>query len=208
MQGIMGNTKISNVGILVWRLQHWAKRRIILSWKMSQQLISLKFPPFLNTNTTREHVSREKLILSVFAHVLWVHHAAIYKRIEQEKRECFWDSLQMLMTDDSFVFIHEHDLAQACRNCEDWKILLIRPNELNRPGSETRREFGADLLSGHKVCCDIFWHVTAVITVFMFKVPFKEKNLMIILFSCCWTSRWSFPCQLIKVGLSELPVFH
>lgn len=52
---------------------------------MSQQLISLKFPPFLNTNT-REHVSREKLILSVFAHVLWVHHAAIYKRIEQEKK--------------------------------------------------------------------------------------------------------------------------
>lgn len=101
----------------------WAKRRIHLSWKMSQELISLKFPPFFswNTNTSREHVSREKLILSVFAHVLWVHCAAIYKRIEQggKTRECFWDSLQMLMTDDSFVFIHAHDLAQACRNCED-----------------------------------------------------------------------------------------
>lgn len=181
MQGIMGNTKFQ-----MWEFwsedfniaaELWAKRRINLSWKMSQQLISLKFPPFLNTNTTREHVSRKKLILSVFAHVLWVHRAAIYKRIEQEKRECFWDSLQMLMTDDSFVFIHEHDLAQACRNCEDWKILLIRPNELSRPGSETRQEFGADLLSGHKVCCDIFWHVTAVITVFMCaKFPLKKKT--------------------------------
>lgn len=40
------------------------------------------------------------------------------------------------------------------------------------------------------------------------KVPFKEKNLMIIPFSCCWTSRWSLLCQLIKVGLSELPAFH
>lgn len=65
----------------------WAKRRINLSWKMSQQLISLKFPPFSNTNTTREHASREKLILSAFAHVLRVHPAAIYKRIEQGKKK-------------------------------------------------------------------------------------------------------------------------
>lgn len=167
----------------------WAKRRINLLWKMSQQMISLKFPPFLNTNTTREHVSREKPILSVFAHVLGVHHAAIYKRIEHGKKtQCFWNSPQMLMTDDSFVFIHtiwrrRAEIVKIGKSF--WSNLMSWTGPDQKHGRSLVQIYSQDtkfvaLFSG---ICELLLLYFGLY--YVCKVPFKEKNLMITSFSCC-----------------------